>query len=301
MMTNSNNRFIFYKERIEKLLHSLLSKNQNLPSTLLNENLLLEAINYSVTAGGKRLRPLLIYATAETFHYPLEKVDTAAMSIELVHCYSLIHDDLPAMDNDDLRRGKPTCHKVFNEAIAILAGDALQTWAIEIIADDTNLTTDKRIAIISCLTKAIGITGMANGQSLDLQAENKIVNVEWVEKIHLFKTGKLIEASVNIAAIIAGCNEEVRENLRTFSSLLGLAFQIQDDVLDIEATTDQLGKPQGSDQFKQKTTYPQLVGLEKSKQKINDLIAEAQICLKKIPTDTSLLNDLLLMIATRNY
>lgn len=252
-------------ERIEKTLKDHLPTEQNT---------LCEAMRYSVLNGGKRLRPLLVYATASDCNIPLEHCDAAAVAVEYIHCYSLIHDDLPSMDNDALRRGKPTCHIVFGDAVAILAGDALQSLAIEILSHNPYLPPASTIAMIKTLTAACGMHGMVAGQAQDiLQLPHSLQSLE---TMHRLKTGALIRACCELPLYAdQHLDTHTRNHLCHFARDIGLAFQIQDDVLDIESPTVILGKPQGSDCQANKITYPSLIGLEAAKRMAKELLAQA--------------------------
>jgi farnesyl diphosphate synthase len=239
-----------------------------LPPATLPPTLLHEAMRYSVLGGGKRVRPLLVYLAGEAVGAELEALDAPAVAVELIHAYSLVHDDLPAMDNDDLRRGRPTCHRVFGEAMAILAGDALQAHALHVItqASAGGLTAAQRLAMIDALAGASGSLGMAGGQALDLAAVGRRITLEELESMHLHKTGALIRASVRLGALASASVTEVTlARLDDYARCIGLAFQVQDDILDIEGATETIGKPQGSDAARNKPTYPNLLGLEGAK------------------------------------
>lgn len=269
--------------RINEKLHTYLIDAHLAPQTLH------EAIQYAVLGGGKRLRPALVYATGECFGASQETLDFAAAAVELIHCYSLIHDDLPAMDNDALRRGKPTCHKAFGEATAILAGDALQSLAFEVLAH-SSAAPKNVIQMIKILAHASGSLGMSGGQALDLEAEGQTPKITELENLHLLKTGALIRASVFLGALSANCEDEVTLlELDNFASDIGLAFQIQDDILDIEGNTETLGKPSGSDVEKNKATYPVIAGIDKAKARVQTLQQRALDALNKIPSDTEVL------------
>ena len=247
-----------YQERVDTALA------QFLPSKELTPKQLHDAMHYAVLGGGKRIRPVLAYTTAECLGANLADVDAAACAVELIHCYSLVHDDLPAMDDDDLRRGRPTCHKVYGDAMALLAGDALQCFAIEILSHgdlDQNQAL-VRLQMIATISSASGSTGMAGGQAIDLAAVGKHLTIEQLEQMHRLKTGALIEASVTVGALAANCNQATMNGLKTYAQCIGLAFQIRDDLLDIESDTETLGKPQGSDQAQDKPTYPSLLGIQ---------------------------------------
>jgi farnesyl diphosphate synthase len=236
------------------------------------------AMRYAVLGGGKRLRPLLVYATGNAFGVLLDKLDAPAAAVEIIHAYSLVHDDLPAMDDDDLRRGRPTCHVVFGEAMAILAGDALQALAFEVLAHDAALDVDAktRIDMLRVLATACGSHGMAGGQAFDLAAVGKTLSPAELERMHVHKTGALIRASVRLGALAAGCEDStILEALERYGRAVGLAFQIRDDLLDIEAGTGQLGKTAGKDAAASKPTYPAILGIDASRAELSRLTNEA--------------------------
>ncbi|MEM6445261.1 MAG: geranylgeranyl diphosphate synthase CrtE [Cyanobacteria bacterium P01_D01_bin.123] len=236
-----------------------------------------EAMRYSLMAGGKRLRPILCLAAGELAGGTPQQLLPTACALEMVHTMSLIHDDLPAMDDDDFRRGKPTNHKVYGEDIAILAGDALLSYAFEIAADRTrDVAPERLLQVIARLGRAVAATGLVGGQVVDLASEGKQVSVETLEYIHAHKTGALLEVSVVSGAILAGADAEMVERLSAFARDIGLAFQIIDDILDVTATSAQLGKTAGKDIAAAKATYPSFWGLEGSRQKANELIAAAK-------------------------
>lgn len=254
-----------YQKRINQKLEVLL------PS---DDSILSNAMRYSVLNGGKRLRPMLVYLSSELGDANFDSIDILAGSIELIHCYSLIHDDLPSMDDDDLRRGNPTTHKKYDEATAILAGDALQPLAFELLV--TMETSDSiKIAIIDNLAKACGHLGMVGGQIKDIHSENT-KTVEALDKMHLQKTGRLIQSSLETSGILSGLNPSEIEALSKYGEKIGLAFQIQDDIIDIESPSSISGKDQGSDLELDKITYPSIVGLEESKDKARQLAEEAK-------------------------
>jgi farnesyl diphosphate synthase/geranylgeranyl diphosphate synthase type II len=228
---------------------------------------LVEAMRYSTLAGGKRVRPVLVYATGEALGAPLDLLDAAAASVELIHVYSLVHDDLPAMDNDDLRRGRPTCHRAFDEATAILVGDALQARAFEMLAlAPATIPAAARLEMLKVLADAIGTRGMAGGQAIDLEAVRQTLSKPALERMHRQKTGALIQASVLLGAISAGnLDAPLKGALAEFGAEIGLAFQIQDDILDVEGTTSSLGKRAGADADRVKPTYPSVYGLAESR------------------------------------
>lgn len=243
------------------------------------------AMRYCALEGGKRVRPCLVYTTGRALDIPLEQLDGPACAVELIHVYSLIHDDLPAMDDDDLRRGKLTCHKAFDEATAILAGDALQSLAFYVLAHDPHMLADsnKRLAMVETLALASGSRGMAGGQALDILAEGQELNISELENVHIHKTGALIRASVRLATL---CKPELDESLRNaldhYAKCIGLAFQIQDDILDVEGETQVLGKRQGADQARGKSTYPALLGMAEAKARARNLIDEALTSLQPL-------------------
>lgn len=254
-----------------------------------NEGKMVEAMRHGALLGGKRLRPFLVYATGQMFGLSLENLDAPAAAVECIHAYSLIHDDLPAMDDDDLRRGQPTCHIKFGEANAILAGDALQTLAFSILADADmpDVALRDQLAMISELAKASGVAGMCGGQSLDLEAEGKQIDLQALEQIHRHKTGALIRAAVRLGALAAGePGRAALPELDRYAAAIGLAFQVQDDILDVVGETEKIGKRQGSDQQLGKSTYPALLGLDSAKLKAWDLYQEALAALDSLATQS---------------
>jgi len=283
----------------EKLLESYQARvNQKLEVLLPeDDSILISAMRYSVLNGGKRLRPILAYLTGELNDTEAEYIDTLASSLELIHCYSLIHDDLPAMDDDELRRGNPTTHKKFDEATAILAGDALQPLAFELIS--TIKTSDRnKVQMISSLSEACGYLGMVGGQIKDINS-NQIKDVESLDSMHSEKTGRLIQASIETAGILSGLSASDIESLKEYGGKIGLAFQIQDDIIDIESPASVSGKDQGSDIGKDKTTYPSLVGLEASKVRAQELSNDAKKILQPINKNTDNLDKLADYIVSR--
>ncbi|MFW0697159.1 (2E,6E)-farnesyl diphosphate synthase [Pantoea sp. R13S299] len=239
---------------------------------------LVNAMHYGALLGGKRLRPFLVYATGEMLHADPASLDVPAAAVECIHAYSLIHDDLPAMDDDALRRGQPTCHIKYGEDTAILAGDALQTLAFSILADEDmpGVSAEYRLMMLSELAKASGVAGMCGGQALDLAAEGKSVDLDQLEQIHRHKTGALIRSAVRLGALTAGdAGREALPLLDRYAEAIGLAFQVQDDILDVVGDTAVIGKRQGADQDLGKSTYPSLLGLENARAKARDLYQEA--------------------------
>ena len=249
-----------------------------LPAVDLQPRHLHEAMRYAVLGDGKRIRPVLVYATGEAFDVKLNALNGPACAVEMIHAYSLIHDDLPAMDNDDLRRGRPTCHKVFGEATAILAGDALQALAFYVLAHalDITVSAKQKLEMIDILAQASGSRGMAGGQAIDLAAVGQQLNIAELENMHIHKTGALIRASVELGALSAeDVDPKAYERVSHYAKCIGLAFQIQDDILDVESDTETLGKTQGSDRERNKPTYPDLLGLDGAKEAARRLHAEA--------------------------
>ena len=236
-----------------------------------------EAMRYSLLAGGKRLRPILCLAACELAGGDSELAMPTAVALEMIHTMSLIHDDLPAMDNDDLRRGRPTNHKVYGDAVAILAGDALLTRAFEMVAlRSPGVPADRLLKVVGELSLVSGAPGLVGGQVVDLECEGKQVDLETLEYIHLHKTGALLKACVITGALIGGADDAQLESLRTYARGIGLAFQIVDDILDVTASSDVLGKTAGKDLVADKTTYPKLLGLEESRERARVLISEAK-------------------------
>lgn len=275
-----------YQRRVD----SLLEKNINNAGG--HAPRLKKAMQYALFNGGKRMRPFLVYATGEMLGATLDDLDCAAVAIECMHAYSLIHDDLPAMDDDDMRRGKPTCHIAFDEATAILAGDALQTMAFEILANaQFKIDTPKLpLQLIKLLASASGYRGMCGGQAMDLAATNSAISEQQLKHLHQLKTGALLKAAVQMAAEIApDVSTESYQQLTTFSEALGLAFQVQDDILDVIGDSSTLGKPQGSDQAQNKSTYPSLLGLQGAKNYLSELHQQALHALDALPYNTRVL------------
>ncbi len=261
-----------WRARMEDALARRLPRAERCPERLH------AAMRYSVLGGGKRVRPILLLATARTLGLPEERVEAAACALELVHVYSLVHDDLPAMDDDDLRRGRPTCHKAYDEATALLVGDALQSLAFELLARDPGLPDSGavRACLVGLLAEAIGSLGMAGGQALDLQSEGHRLEIEQVERMHALKTGALIRASVMMGAACAPDLEPHRERaLAGFAAPIGLAFQIQDDLLDELGDTATLGKAAHSDRQRGKSTYPAILGIAASQERVRCLSEQA--------------------------
>ncbi len=275
-----------YQQRSNEQLQQWLSRNPH------QQEPLLDAMRYGLLLGGKRMRPCLVYITGAMLGASTQELDTPACAIECIHAYSLIHDDLPAMDDDSLRRGQLSCHIKFDEATAILTGDALQTEAFTILAEGmlSSQAESQRIAMIRTLADASGANGMCIGQALDLAAENKQVSIQQLETIHRNKTGALIRCAVKLGALACGDKGvAILPDLDNYARAVGLAFQVHDDILDVISDTETLGKPQGSDEALHKTTYPLLLGLEGAQQKARQLVDEALQALQAIPYDTQLL------------
>ena len=260
-----------------------------------------EAVRWSVFAGGKRIRPAILIAVGEAFGVRREMLLHTAAAFEMVHTYSLIHDDLPVMDDDDMRRGKATCHRQFGEATAILAGDVLQTLAFKAIADDRLLSAETRIEIISLLATAAGTpAGMVSGQQLDLDAEGKTLLLEQIERIHAQKTGALISAAAIAGATIGGAAGDEIEAVRSYADKLGLLFQLTDDLLDVTQTSETLGKTAGKDDKAEKATYPAYFGIEKTREMAVTIRDEARDSLNALERDTVLLRGFADMIVKRS-
>lgn len=280
-------------KRIETMLDRILPPADQAPEQLH------QAMRYSCMAGGKRVRPLMVYATGDALGLDKSLLDPLAAAVELIHTYSLIHDDLPDMDDDALRRGKPSCHIEFGAGIAILAGDALQALAFEVLANAQNIEPNIRVKLIAILTKASGSYGMVGGQAIDLAAQLSNMDAGQLTHMHRCKTGALISASIQMAASLRPLPQDTYHQLTLFAESLGLAFQIQDDILDIESTTEELGKPQGSDLAANKATYPALLGLPGSKQWLEQLHEEALGILSHIDLNTEKLKQLTEFLITR--
>ncbi|OWP25309.1 geranyl transferase [Fusobacterium polymorphum] len=241
-----------------------------------------DGMEYAVLNGGKRLRPFLLFATLELLNEDIKKGVKSAIALEMIHSYSLVHDDLPALDNDDYRRGKLTTHKVFGEAEGILIGDSLLTYAFYVLSQKNLefLSFEQIVNIISKTSEYAGINGMIGGQMIDIQSENKKIDFETLKYIHSHKTGKLIKLPIEIACIIANVEKDKREILEEYADLIGIAFQVKDDILDVEGSFEDLGKPVGSDVDLHKATYPSILGMEESKKILNDTVEKAKEIIK---------------------
>ncbi|SFI50314.1 MULTISPECIES: polyprenyl synthetase family protein [unclassified Bacillus (in: firmicutes)] len=262
-----------------------------------------EAMMYSLEAGGKRLRPLLLFATLQAFGKDRELGIGTACALEMIHTYSLIHDDLPCMDDDDLRRGKPTNHKVFGEAMAVLAGDGLLTYAFQVVTeqDHKEITSETKLRIALELAKAAGPEGMVGGQVADMEAEGKQLTLHELEYIHKHKTGRLLEFAVLAGALLSGATAEQQEKLLAFAKYVGLAFQIRDDILDVEGTEEEIGKPVGSDMTNEKSTYTTLFTVEEAKGILEETIIKAKDAISSLQLQDEYLLVICDLIAKRNH
>ena len=279
--------------------HYVTRVNTRLDQYLTTQGQLTEAMRYSVLAGGKRFRPILSYCVADMFGSSLNLVDSSSCAVEFIHAYSLIHDDLPAMDDDDIRHNQPSCHKRFDEAQAILAGDGLQALAFEVLVNDPLLDNQVKIDLLSSLAHAA--FEMAEGQAIDLSIVDQTVSIDLLERMHRKKTGELLSCAVDLGAIVAQCSEQDRTTLKVFSQAIGLAYQIQDDVLDVEAPVGILGKQQHSDSEKNKPTYPAIIGLQESKNAYQALYLQANDCLSDLSMDAQVLQRLIKKLQTREF
>jgi len=284
------------QQRVDRQLETLLPDDKGPASQLF------AALRYSVFNGGKRIRPVLAYAAAHALGSINQDTDRVASAVELVHAYSLIHDDLPAMDDDDLRRGKPTCHIAFDEATAILAGDALQTLAFEQLTTLENTSPETTLRIIASLAKAAGVQGMVAGQAIDIAAVNGTPTLEELEHMHRQKTGAMIVASITMGALSTGnTTEQQLASLTSYGEAIGLAFQVQDDILDVTANTSMLGKQQGADQAMNKPTYTSLLGLDGAREKATQLQKDALDALSDFDQHADQLRAIADYIVNRNY
>ncbi|KKN04500.1 hypothetical protein LCGC14_1096820 [marine sediment metagenome] len=285
-----------HQSHIEFVLEKRLKQPDNIGSARL-----FEAMRYSTLGGGKRLRALLVYATGEAVQASKTGLDSAAAAVEMIHAYSLVHDDMPVMDDDDLRRGRPTCHIAYDESTALLVGDALQSLAFESLCT-APLTATQQSLMVRTLAKASGAAGMAGGQAIDLESVGKHLDINALQAMHKLKTGALIRASVALGAL-AGENvsQESLAHLDRYADCIGLAFQVQDDVLDVIADTETLGKTQGADIALNKPTYPALLGLEKAQQKAVALIEKALEHLAECPFNTDILSALAQFVVKRSH
>jgi len=285
-----------YRERVNSFLDSFLSF---IPSSPNSDVELRDVMKYSVLAGGKRFRPILTYTVASLYDSKIEKADSCASAIELIHIYSLIHDDLPAMDNDDIRHNQPSNHKVFGEAQAILAGDGLQALAFSLISNDPLINADTKIKLLELMAKSS--YAMAEGQSIDLSVVSKKVDLNILNKMHQKKTGALLNCSIKFGALLNNASENDLSILESFASHLGLAYQIQDDVLDVTTSDEVLGKRQNSDAVKNKPSYPSIIGLNESIKTFENLYQNAQEELSHLSVDSGPLSLLTTRLMNRSY
>jgi geranylgeranyl diphosphate synthase, type II len=288
--------FVKTSALVEKQLDALIPEQKHTPY-----HSLFQSARYSLLSGGKRLRPILTVATAETFGITPEEAVSTACAVEMVHTYSLIHDDLPCMDDDDFRRGKPSLHKAYGEGLAVLAGDYLLTYAFETIAHIPHLTAEQKIALVSLLAKNSGCKGMIAGQVMDIQAEGKQIDLAALKTIHQYKTGALINTAILGGGIVAQAKASELQMLGEFGQAVGLAFQIIDDVIDVTSSEEKHGKKLGSDAAKNKTTYVTLMGIEGAKQEATQLLNQALTYLQEIPHDTSLLKNIAKRLVHRRF
>ncbi|WP_406664281.1 (2E,6E)-farnesyl diphosphate synthase [Gallaecimonas sp. GXIMD1310] len=282
-----------YRQHIDQHLQNVLAALPNEAAPLHG------AMHHALLLGGKRIRPFLVYATGQMLGLSMTALDPLATAVECIHAYSLVHDDLPAMDDDELRRGQPTVHVAFDEATAVLAGDALQTLAFAQLAMVETDRADCLRQLLALLSEAAGLPGMVGGQALDMAATGHQTDLPALERIHRLKTGALIRASVLLPAILADVDATQQQALSTFATALGLAFQVQDDILDVVSDTDTLGKTQGKDARDSKATYPALLGLDGAKDKAEQLVEQALLCLATLPYNSDILAELARFVVTR--
>ena len=290
-------RLDHYRRRVDQKLADVLRVDHEVPDRLL------DAMRYSVLGGGKRVRPLLVYASGELVGAAEDALDAVAAAVELIHAYSLVHDDLPAMDDDDLRRGRPTTHRQFDEATAILAGDALQALAFEVLATDPKLAArpQMQVKMLAWLTRAAGPAGMVGGQALDMAAEGQRIDERGLERIHRGKTGALIRASIMIPSELGDLRAEQRASLDVFARDIGLVFQIRDDLLEVEQDTKTLGKNAGSDSGNDKSTYPSTLGIEGARRRAAETQQRAVGALRTLGERSDALLWLSEFILNRSY
>lgn len=295
-MSTFESRWRECQDRVEKALEQRLPKPEHQPERLH------QAMRYSCLGGGKRLRAMLVYSAGELFGVKPQILDTPACAVEMIHAYSLIHDDLPAMDDDDLRRGKPTSHKAYGEAMAILAGDALQTLAFDLLANDDSLSDQQRNAMIGRLAQSSGSSGMAGGQAIDFDAMGQSLTLDDLENMHRLKTGALIRAAVALGGLCyEGIDKTSLDALDDYAASIGLAFQVADDILDATADTETLGKDSGSDAELNKPTYVSLLGIGGARTAAKNWHERANASLDKLPGDTHLLSELASFLVNRSY
>ncbi|GGP16026.1 polyprenyl synthetase family protein [Oceanobacillus neutriphilus] len=284
----------FYREELQKAYTSCFDKLE-IPANLKQSML------YSLDAGGKRLRPILLFASYEVYGQNVQKAMSSAIALEMIHTYSLIHDDLPAMDNDNYRRGMLTNHKKFDEATAILAGDALLTYSFELILSDSLLTSEEKVVLAKELAACSGPKGMVGGQILDMEAEKQSVSLEAMEEIHALKTGELIRFAIFAGAYLANATDEQLHYLKQYAYYLGLIFQVQDDILDVSGEEEKLGKPVGSDELNEKSTYPKLLGLDGAMEQKEKYVQKAYESLRSAGAEDSLLKALTDYFSQRDH
>ncbi len=287
-----------YRQRVERALE------QRLPSAETKPQRLHQALRYACLGGGKRLRAMLVYASAEVFGASMEQLDVAASAVEMLHAFSLVHDDLPAMDDDDLRRGQPTCHRAFDEATAVLTGDAAQTLAFEVLSGDPALTVaaTRRLSMINVLAKATGSRGMAGGQSLDMLATGRLIDYPDLVEMHQMKTGALIRASCQLGGLTAeSTTDEQLKELDRYGMAIGLAFQIVDDILDVTSDSETLGKPGGADQRMEKSTYVSLLGIDQAREECENLYHQALESARLMGDNSTLFRQLAQFVVNRSY
>lgn len=295
-MSMFSEKMSIFKRETEEFLNSCIPTNP----VEEEQQILFDAMNYSLSDGGKRIRPVLTLAFCEACGGDYRDALSFAGAIEMIHSYSLVHDDLPCMDDDDMRRGKPSCHKKFGEANALLAGDALFTLAFETaLNENTNIPSERVIKAAKVLAYYAGACGMVGGQIIDLMSETKHNGLEKLKNMDALKTGALIKAASEMGCIVAGANEEQLNAAKTFSESIGLAFQIQDDILDVTSSSEELGKPVGSDVENEKSTYVALLGLEESAKLVNELTLEAQNALNVFGEKGEFLKELALVLSNR--
>ena len=282
-MTDHQQLLSGWQQHADRVLQEFLPDEEQEPGKLHR------AMRYSALAGGKRSRPVLVYATGQAQDLPMPSLDPLAAAIEIIHAYSLIHDDLPAMDDDDLRRGRPTCHKAFDESTAILAGDALQALAFEILANNLPADHSSSLKVVGLIAEACGSVGMAGGQALDLGAVGIHIDVEALETMHRLKTGALIRASVLAPCILAGLDETAMQHAAAYGDCVGLAFQVHDDILDITGNSELTGKNTMADIALNKPTFPSILGLDASLERARELRDRAIDHLARVPGDTTTL------------
>lgn len=285
---------------IETNLPKIETHMYDLVENMTAPKLLKEAMMYSLEAGGKRIRPLFVLAVEQMYGKNSTAALTVGAALEMIHTYSLIHDDLPCMDDDDMRRGKPTNHKVFGEATAVLSGDALNSFSFGIIARIKDATAEQKLELIDLLSERAGAEGMVGGQMLDMEGEKRKLNLQELEQVHVNKTGALLRFGIEAGAILGGATTNERTALAQYGHHIGLAFQIQDDILDIVGTSEELGKTAGKDVESEKSTYPALLTLEGAREKLDEHYTKAITALQVISVDTTILEQFATYIVNRN-